>query len=321
MTYIIAEIGNAHEGEYKKAEELIHLAAEAGADACKFQMFIAETLVHKHLKARVGSGMQVDRMKSLEFDAYHWELIIQACRNAGVDFVASIFDKRFLKYAKHMSFVKIASGDATEGILLRECYKADRPMLISCGLATEEDINRLGGLNKDRVTFMHCVSQYPTAPEDAALERIGWFLERYGKVGYSDHTCGIDACLAAVAMGATIIEKHFTDETRGGSTFADSPKGRPPEGDHIHAATPDEMSELVSRIRHIDLMLGPWYIPGHNERKPLERGGYATRAIRRGETIGHADVIALRPRVKRYAWTIPGSAATRDYAEGECFDD
>jgi N-acetylneuraminate synthase/N,N'-diacetyllegionaminate synthase len=324
MTYIIAEIGNAHEGSVDKARELIDLAADTGVDAVKFQMFKADQLVHKDLPARVGGGTQLERMRGLEFEDGVWRTIIDHAKQAGVHFMASVFCEHYLAFASDMSFIKIASGDATNRTLIDAAYATGMPLLISLGCSNPTQGH--AAYNSDRITLLHCVSEYPTPPEHAGLMRIQELRQEWPQVGYSDHCCGINACIAAAAMGATVIEKHFTDHYRGcGEPVAVLGENAryeagEPKGDHIHAATPAEMAELVSIIRQIDLMSGPWYMPDAEARRALERGGYAARDIAEGEIIGEADIIALRPRLRRHAWTLIGSRAQRNLQAGESID-
>ena len=315
MTTIVAEIGNSHEGNLDEAFKLIEHAAEAGADVVKFQMFRADTLCHHSLRARVGTGFQRDRMRKLEFSDSEWYEIIQYARSCpSVSFAASVFDEHYLKFADFMHFIKIASGDAMHGQLVRAAYATGKPLVISAGLVTNDELGRYTGFAHDRITILHCVSEYPCAPAHVALSRMRELQERGWHTGYSDHCIGINACLAAAALGAEIIEKHFTAESRGLHLGEGG-------GDHIHAATPTELADMVSRIRQIELMSGPWYKPDGKKKRALERGGYAARDLAKGETIGESDVIALRPRVSRHAYDIIGTRATRAFSAGESLDE
>lgn len=328
MTYIIAEIGNNHDGSEDKAHALINAAAYAGADCVKFQIFRADHLVTPDLPSMVGEGTQLERMRSLEFTDETWQSLIAHASQKNVHFAASVFDEGLVeKWASALEFIKIASGDITHISLIRAAARTGRPLVISTGVGTRSEIERaIHGLNKDRLTLLHCVSEYPCPPEHAALGRIAELRQIHSRVGYSDHCEGTLACTAAVALGATVIEKHFTDSERGGVESMAIPRtgeiihGPPPKGDHIHSATMLEFKGLVSRIRQLETMLGSCYTPPSENRRKMMRGAYAARDMAPGEILGEEDIIALRPATQRIPWDVIGFRAHDGYNMGDPID-
>lgn len=288
---LIAEIGNNHEGLLSNALRLIDLAAP-NCDAVKFQIFEAETLVHPSLKARVGDGTQLERLKKLQFSDAEWFQIIEHCQNLGVEFMATCFSVELLrKWEPHLKRIKIASGDNTYAPLLKAANETGKPVLVSTGGASTEEIHRIKETIHD-LTLLHCVSRYPcTRP---GVGRIRVLKALHGSVGYSCHTPGIEACYAAAILGASVIEKHFTDERR---TF----------GDHIHSALPQELKELRQRMSSLIQLL-------ESDKEALDatlrRGAYTAHAIKAGESVTPADLIWLRPGHDSRMMTV----ADRDYS-------
>jgi len=303
---IIAEIGGNHGGSLAKALELIDLAADCGVDYVKFQTYKAENLVHPSLKAlpqAKGHDRQYTRFKELEFSDNQWDAIIKYCIYKQVGFLTTCFDEESLeKYAPRMDLIKIASGDLTYDRLIRKANEYGKPIILSTGMATYREIDLASKLvTRGNLTLMQCVSSYPTRDEDANLGVIPKLATLCPRIGYSDHTKGITACLAAYAMGAKTLEKHFTDRP-----YLDY-------GDHSLSASPEQMRRLVKQCSRIDAMMG--------DRKPVEaeydmrtqmrRGTYAAREIEQGAPITEDDIIYLRPETPRTK--IIGKRATKPH--------
>jgi N-acetylneuraminate synthase/N,N'-diacetyllegionaminate synthase len=293
--FIIAEIGNNHNGDLEAAIALVRQAAAAGADAVKFQCYHGERLVRPGTPTfgHVAGGAhrtQLERFKSLEFTPAQWRELAACAAEQRVEFFASVFDEAAADLlAPLVPAYKIASGDVTNTPLLRDVARLGKPVILSTGMATVEEIERaLADLTGCPVMLFHCVSRYPTPMEAANLRSIPFLRRRFGvPVGYSDHTLGITACLGAVALGAVALEKHFTlDATQ-------------PVGDHRLSATPEELRDLVSQVRALEAALGAEdKQPDPEEqqmRARLRRSLHARRAIAAGAVVRQEDLIALRP--------------------------
>ncbi len=245
MTYIIAEIGNNHEGDPAQAIELADAAMNCGVDAVKMQLFRADTLVDKDMlvppQAQGKHTTQWERLKSLELRWDVYEEILALCTVRGIDLIITPLDVDLVDDAACLADkLKVASGDLTYQPLLRAVKATGKPALLSTGMANHVEIDRAFML-LDPYAILHCVSLYPTPPHCADLGRIANLAERYPTrtIGYSDHCIGIDACRYAIAAGAQIIEKHFTLTPHN------------PTGDHKHSATIGMMKQLVKEKEQI----------------------------------------------------------------------
>jgi N,N'-diacetyllegionaminate synthase len=248
--YIIAEIGNNHEGNFGLAKEMIHLAKDSGVDAVKFQTFITEQYVGK------GDEARFKRLESFELSQDQFSELSETAKNLGMAFISTPFD---IESAKFLSTIvdalKISSGDNNFYPMIEVVSRLGKPILLSTGMAFVEDvllccdlIKRFSSGNSDdiQLAILHCISAYPVEKPDANLRAITTLISEFNEVvGYSDHTIGPDAAVVAVALGARIIEKHFTIDKH----FSDF-------RDHQLSADPDEMRETVSRIRETEKMLG-----------------------------------------------------------------
>lgn len=249
-TLIIAEAGNNHEGDFGLAKELVHAAAESGADAVKFQTFRLEHFDSSRDIARQARLKQF----ALTFDQFA-QLAAEA-QQAGILFLSTPFDIASAKFLNGIvPAFKIASGDNTFYPLLETVAAFHKPILLSCGLASLNQLQYAraiiqhvwdsGGANCELAT-LHCVTSYPVLPEDANLGAIRTIAEATGGTpGYSDHTLGIDAAVLAVACGARVIEKHFTLD----NNFSDF-------RDHQLSANPEDFTAMVTRIRQAETLLG-----------------------------------------------------------------
>jgi sialic acid synthase SpsE len=321
--FVIAEIGGNHGGRFDDALAMIGAAARTGVDAVKFQRYDAARLVQKDVPTMAHvQGVhrtQRERMASLEFTDAQWAALAAAAAGEGVLFLASAFDEASLDaIAPLVPAFKIASGDLTHHPLVAHAALKGKPVILSTGMADDDEIAASASLvPQERLLLMHCVSRYPTPPEEANLGAIPRLASRFGvPVGYSDHTIGSTACLAAVALGAVAIEKHFTlDKSQ-------------PIGDHKLSAEPDEMADMVARIREISRMTRP---PAAARtaaelqmRSPMRRGLYASRDLPAGHVVAPGDVIALRPerglRPERLG-ALVGRTLTRHVAAETPFDE
>lgn len=349
--FIIAEAGVNHDGSLDDALRMVDVAAEAGADAVKFQTFTAEAaLTARAMKAdyqvaNTGEGgNQLDMVKRLELSHADHDSLYERCRAKGIAFLSTAFDMDSLRFLARydMPAIKIPSGDLTWGPMLLEAARMGKPMLVSTGMATMDEVRDAlaviafaltqsgepAGLDDAHaafdseagqaalrrvVTLLHCTTQYP-APMDAVnLRAMTTMAEAFSlPVGYSDHTLGLTVPVAAVALGARVIEKHFTlDRARQGP-------------DHAASLTPDELAAMVRAIRQTEVAMGsPDKSPAATEmsnRVVARRSLVAARSIRAGEKIGRDALTAKRPAdglSPMAAWDIVGRRATRTYASDD----
>jgi N,N'-diacetyllegionaminate synthase len=250
--FIIAEIGGNHNSNIYLAKELIEIAAQAGVDAVKFQTFVTERLITKDIPAfpraqLLGYKTQFDRFKDLELNEDQLIALADHAKKNNVVFLSTPFDDRSVDILDPLvPSYKIASADIINFQLLRHVALKGKPVLLSTGQAVIEEIDEAVKIfAPDQLSLLHCISSYPTPDDQANLLSIPYLKERYRlPIGYSDHTLGVLACISAVALGARIIEKHFTlDKTQ-------------PFGDHPLSADPDDLRLLVGEVRRLEKMLG-----------------------------------------------------------------
>ena len=325
-TYVIAEAGVNHNGDLQIAKDLIHVAAEAGADAVKFQSFKAERLASPsapkapyQTSARGFGSTQMDMLKQLELDPDAQKTLADECARKGVVFLSSPFDFESVDDLERLGvpLFKIPSGELTHYPFLRHVARKNKPLILSTGMATLEEVE--GALaviraeSEAEVTLLHCVTAYPTPTDQVNLRAMITMREAFGApVGFSDHTLGIEVSLAAVAMGACVIEKHFTM-----SRELDGP-------DHRASLVPEELKDLVRGIRTIELALGD------GEKKPAPCEASNIPVVRRS-LFAAGDIPAgtlLRPEMvqcRRPGTGVPardydrviGHRVTKAYKAGE----
>jgi N,N'-diacetyllegionaminate synthase len=291
---IVAEIGNNHEGSYAKAEEMIGRAAETGVQAVKFQTISPERLVTADQEARLGM------LRKFQFSQSQFEGLAATARKFGVMFMSTPFDIECVEWlAPLVPAFKIASGDNDYTQLLRSVAATGKPVVMSTGLADLPAVTAARDLLREvwrqrkladpGLALLHCVVSYPTPPAEANLAAIDALQILGETVGYSDHTLGVEGAAAAVAMGARLIEKHFTLDKQS-SSFRD----------HQLSADPAELAELVRRIRLIEEMRGERQkvvmAVEAGARDAVRRGAYAAHNIAAGTELAPADVMFLRPR-------------------------
>ncbi len=301
-TLIIAEAGVNHNGDINLAKKLIDVAAMAGVDYVKFQTFKADKLVDKNAekasyqKENTGNDdSQYSMLKKLELtDNDHCDLI-EHCKKKGVKFLSTAFDLDSIEFLKDkLDFYKIPSGEITNLPYLEKVAKLNLPIVMSTGMATLEEVKDAfnilinNGVKKEDITILHCNTEYPTPMKDVnlnAMLTIGKELDV--KIGYSDHTLGIEVPIAAVALGAICIEKHFTLD-RG----MDGP-------DHKASLEPDELKSMVKGIRNIEMALGNGVKqPSESEKKniPIARKSiHIKHDLQVGHVLSTNDFIMIRP--------------------------
>ncbi|ANK82354.1 MAG: hypothetical protein TEF_17315 [Rhizobiales bacterium NRL2] len=296
---VIAEAGVNHNGDPELALELVRAAARAGADAVKFQTFDPDALVAAdaataaYQKRATGIDDQREMLRRLALPAAALAALYDCCGELGIEFLSTPFDAGSAETLAELGVdrFKIGSGDVTNLPLLRQVAAYGRPVILSTGMADlaeiDEAVAALAPV-RDRLTILHCVSAYPTPVEQANLRAITTLRERYGgAVGYSDHTLGAAAALAAVALGAVAIEKHLTlDRTMAGP-------------DHAASLEPDDFAAMAAGIREVAQALGSGEkIPQPDEletRAVARRGLKLKRDLPAGHVLTPGDIAVLRP--------------------------
>lgn len=290
---IVAEIGNNHEGKFDLAKELVRQAAEAGANAVKFQTFKTEHFVSPTEKDRF------NRLKSFQLSYSQFEELSKIAGDLGLLFLSTPLDLESARFLNSLvPAFKIGSGESDFYPLLEVIAQTKKPIILSCGLAEIERI----AFAKAYITkiwretdctqslaLLHCISAYPTPPAAVNLRAIRYLQQVFGcTVGYSDHTLGIDTCLAAVAIGATIIEKHFTLD-KNYSSFRD----------HQLSADPTDLKLLVEKIRILSAILGECNKTAQSVEldnlTPMRRSIAAKNDLFAGSTLSWDNLIWLRP--------------------------
>jgi len=327
-TLIIAEAGVNHNGDLAMALALVDAAAEAGADIVKFQTFRAERLVTQaaqkadyQVRTTGGGESQLAMLQRLEMsDAMH-AAVMARCAERRIEFLSTGFDEESVDRLVGLGItrLKIPSGEITNLPYLRHVGRLGLPVLLSTGMATLADIEGAlevlaqAGTPRDHVTILQCTTEYPAPMADVNLKAMDTIRAAFGvSIGFSDHTQGITAAIAAVARGAVVIEKHFTlDRTL-------------PGPDHQASLEPAELRAMVVAIREVEAALGDGHKrPTQSERRTstvARRSIVAARAIRAGEVLTEADLAAKRPGggLSPMRWhEVVGRTASRDFAEDE----
>lgn len=354
--FIIAEAGVNHNGDVDTALKLIDIAAESGADAIKFQTFHTDSLVTEtvglaaYQSRNLGSkGSQAEMLKSLELSDDAYALLRDRARQVGVEFMSTAFDESSLDFLVDdvgVRRIKVPSGELTNTPFLIRCAQKRLPMLVSTGMATMPEIRLaldavaygllhdnfpasledIQGNSQDSegyralvesVMLLQCTSEYPTPSQDVNLRAMLTMRSEFGvNVGFSDHTVGIEMSIAASALGASVVEKHFTL-----SRTMDGP-------DHAASLEPAELAELVRCIRSVSAGLGSGCKePTEEERcvAPLVRKVLvASRSLSAGQVVRAEDVSAKRAGdglAPYRLWDIIGSLAPRDYVTDDVLED
>ena len=288
--FIIAEIGNNHEGSLSLAKKMIRAAKHSGADAVKFQTIIPEKLIEERDKIRL------KQLKKFELSKANYVQLKRYCDKLDIIFLSTPFDLNSVEELKKLvPAYKISSGDNNYFELIDKVLETKKPVIISTGLSDNKEIKKLVNYLKkynkfmtklsENLTLLHCVSKYPTPLNEAFLENINFLKKMNCTVGYSDHTQGIDACLTAIVMGARVIEKHFTIDNNF-SKFRD----------HQLSANPVEFKKMVSSIRNIEILIdNKKHKLNENIKINLRRSARYTRNLKSGSYINEQNIKWVRP--------------------------
>ncbi len=310
---VIAEIGNNHEGDAGRAAEMVAAAAEAGADVVKFQAIDPRRLVRPQESARI------EQLERFRLSPEQFAALAEQARGLGAGFACTPFDLDAVTWLEPLVDVfKIASGDNDLDALIAACARTGKPVIVSMGMTGLEGARhaaRVVAAEGAEFAALHCVSAYPTAPQDASLAQIGVLAAALpdATIGYSDHTLGLDACVAAVACGARILEKHFT-LSHDLSDFRD----------HQLSAEPRELAALVAKVRQTETLLGS---PRTEMAEPeaavaaaARRSIVAAADLRAGQVVSEEDLWWLRPgdgMAPGRERELVGRALVRDVRQGE----
>ena len=354
-TFIIAEAGVNHNGDRNLAQKLIDIAADAGADAVKFQTFQADRVVSRHAAKAAYQTQTTDRTESqlemirkLELSVSDHEFLISHARSRGIQFLSTPFDVPSLHLLTEdfgLKTIKIPSGEITNAPLLLEIARSAEKIILSTGMSTLAEVEAALGVLafgfttdkaipkrgdfeqafasdqgqqqlRDRVTILHCTTEYPAPFAEVNLRAMDTLAAAFGlPVGYSDHTPGIHVSLAAVARGARIIEKHFTSDRS------------LPGPDHQASLEPQELNQLVQQIREIEQALGDGVKrPTASEwknRDVARKSLVAAKAIEAGEVFTEENITCKRPGIGLSPfsyWQTIGKVAARSYDIDETLD-
>ena len=332
-TLIIAEAGVNHNGSIELAKKLVEKAKEAGVDYIKFQTFKASKLVTKAAKQaeyqqkNIGKegDSQYQMLKKLELSPEEHEILIDYCKELDIKFFSTAFDFDSIDYlhSLNLGLWKIPSGEVTNYPFLKRIAAYNEPTILSTGMCDMEDVSAAvnalykNGLSKENLILLHCNTEYPTPFEDVNLKAMDALSKEFGvEVGYSDHTKGIEVPIAAVALGATVIEKHFTLD-------------RNMEGpDHKASLEPDELKAMVSAIRNIEKAVGGDGTKhvSESEKKNIaiaRKSIVAACDIKAGEIFTEQNLTVKRPGsgISPMRWEeVLGQKAKRDFNEDELIE-
>ncbi len=330
-TTIIAEAGVNHNGDLDLAKRLIDVAAEAGADFVKFQTFAADRLVTRAAgKAEYQISLtgieesQHEMLRRLELTPEAHRILIDYCKSRHISFLSTGFDIESvdLLVKLGLEYIKVPSGEITNLPYLRHVGGLGKQVILSTGMATLDEVGSAievlerAGTSRKRITVLHCTTAYPAPMADVNLRAMLTIRDTFGvAIGYSDHTSGIEVATAAVALGASVLEKHFTLDVS------------LPGPDHKASLAPDQFKALVTAIRHVETALGDGIKqPGSSEakNKPVVRKSLvAAKPIRAGEIFTADNLAAKRPGtgISPMRWDeIIGRTATRNYVIDELIE-
>lgn len=327
-TTIICEIGVNHNGDVKLAKRMAACAKECGADIVKFQTYNPDAITSKfaglaqYQKDNLGvDKSQKDMLKELALTHAEFQDIAEYCKTIGVGFLSTPFDIESIRFLDALQDTwKIPSGEITNYPYLVEIAGTGKKIILSTGMSTmeevEEAVNCLSQNGAKDITLLHCTTEYPAPADSVNLQAMPELQKKFGyPVGYSDHTAGIEISVAAVAMGASVIEKHFTlDKTMTGP-------------DHKASLEPDEFASMVKAIRNVEKAMGD----GIKKPSEAERGNIlvarksivASQSIEKGETLSENNLTTKRPGtgLSPMRWNeVIGTQAKRDFSEDELIE-
>ncbi|WP_286829425.1 MULTISPECIES: N-acetylneuraminate synthase [Kordiimonas] len=325
---VIAEAGVNHNGDIEHAKRLVNVAADAGADLVKFQTFTAEKIASRAAQKAIyqarndgESDSQLDMLKRLELSESDHRELIAYCASVGIGFFSTGFDLQSLDYLNGLGLelFKIPSGEITNLPYLRRVASFKRDVIMSTGMASMGDIEaaiealEAGGTSRDKITLLHCTTEYPAPFSEVNLLAMRTIGQAFGVAfGYSDHTEGIEVAIAATALGATVIEKHFTLDRK------------LPGPDHAASLEPSELATMIRGVRRIEEALGTaTKRPTCSEvlNKPIARKSIvAAKRIKKGEVFSDHNLTTKRPGtgMSPMRWDeVVGQPAPRDFSEDE----
>jgi N,N'-diacetyllegionaminate synthase len=327
--FVIAEAGVNHNGNIEIAKKLINAAKNSDADAVKFQTFKAEKVMSKFAQMadyqKVNTGIdetQLEMIKKLELSYNDFVYLKEYCDKLDIEFMSTPFDYDSIDFLNELDVQhwKIPSGEITNLPYLIKIAKLHKPVILSTGMSTMEDIKAALSILRENgageITVLHCTTEYPAPFEDVNLNAMNTIMKMFNiPVGYSDHTKGIEVSIAAVALGATIIEKHFTLD-------------RNMEGpDHKASLEPHELKAMISAIRNVEASLGSGVKkPAPSEQKNMtiaRKSIVANCKIKKGEVFTENNITVKRPGngISPMKWfEVIGQVAIRDFEEDELIE-
>jgi N,N'-diacetyllegionaminate synthase len=330
---IIAEAGVNHNGDINLAKQLIDVAVDAGVDYVKFQTFKSESLVSKSAKkaayqienTKDATENQLQMLKKLELSHQQHIELISYCKQKNISFFSTAFDLESLDYLKTLglSMVKIPSGEITNLPYLRKAATLFSEVIISSGMSTIKDINNAlnvfiaEGIPKNKISILHCNTEYPTPMKDVNLHAMLTIQKEFEvTIGYSDHTLGIEVPIAAVALGAKVIEKHYTLDRN------------LPGPDQLASLEPNELKAMVQAIRNIELAISGNGIkePSESEMKNIQiarKSIVAKTTILKGEVFSEMNITTKRPGngISPMLWDkLIGQVSKKNFNEDDLID-
>lgn len=327
-TLIIAEAGVNHNGDIETAKEMVRVAKECGADIIKFQTFQVDGLVSRHAEMaqyqKENLGVEESQKEMLEKLTLNQEAFLnlaEYCKEEDVRFLSTPFDIESIHFLDSIQDVwKIPSGEITNYPYLVEIARTGKEVILSTGMSTlnevDEALEVLRNHGAGKITLLHCVTEYPTPMQEVNLNAMAIMKKHCGcEVGYSDHTQGIEVSIAAAAMGAAVIEKHFTlDKTMEGP-------------DHKASLEPHELLAMVKAIRNVESALGEGEkVPSESEKKNIavvRKSIIASKEIKAGELLTEENLTTKRPGtgISPMCWNdVVGTRAVRNFEEDELIE-
>jgi N,N'-diacetyllegionaminate synthase len=327
--FVIAEAGVNHNGSLELAKKLVDTAKNSGADCVKFQTFISKNIVSRNAvkasyqkKQIEAEESQLDMLKKLELSFDEFVELNEYCKSKNIEFMSTAFDFDSIEFLDNLGLRtwKIPSGDVTNLPYLLKIAKFNKPVILSTGMSTMDDIKSAINILKDNgageLTVLHCTTEYPTPFNDVNLKAMLTIKDEFDvKVGYSDHTRGIEVPIAAVALGATVIEKHFTLDIN-----MEGP-------DHKASLEPDELKAMVYSIRNIESALGDGMKQlAESEKKNMvvtRKSIIAKKNIKVGEAFTEDNLTVKRPGngISPMRWfDVIGKIASKNFEEDELIE-
>ena len=328
MVLIIAEVGVNHNGDLKIAKDLVDLAFNAGADIVKFQSFKANKLASESAAKAEYQRITTDKNESQKSMLQRLELsendhfeILSYCKKIGIEFLSSPFDEESATFLNKLGLkrFKIPSGEITNLPYLRHVARFLKPTILSTGMSDLDEINAAisvlesSGLTKELITILHCTTQYPAPFKDVNLRAMNTISKKFKvRVGYSDHTNGIEVAIAAVSLGASVIEKHITLDKK-----MEGP-------DHNASLEPKELKDMIKAIRNIEISLGShkkFVTNSEKKNRELVRKSIVAKTnIKKGDILSENNLSTKRPGdgISPMNWDkIIGTKAKKNYFEDE----